>query len=112
MNQNTLSTRTAMLTVLAIVAVSAVIMPAIADAGPRLPSYASGQDAATQVESIGQKVMDFIGIVGIVVSLAGMAWSAVHFGRGAHDVGKQYLGGGVIGLIMTGLIYGIASLFL
>lgn len=75
-----------------------------------LPSYATGSDVKTKIESTGKKLTDTVGLIVAVICILGMLASAGYFGSGKADEGKRWLFGSITGLIVGGLVYGIAAL--
>lgn len=75
----------------------------------KLPTFASGGDLSSQLESKGQAVTDMITLVAAIVGVVAIAGSAIYFSSGNADRGKQFLVGGLIGIFIAGTVYGIAG---
>lgn len=97
-------------TVIVIACVSALLLAVSAEAALQLPNYAAGQDVTNQVQQQGKKITDLISMIVAILAIIGIIIGGGHFAVGKGEEGKKYLFGGVIGLILAGAAYGIASL--
>jgi hypothetical protein len=75
-----------------------------------LPSYAQGGDLKSSLEQKGKAITDILALVATIISIMGMVVGGMKIGGGDPQGGKQWVIGGLIGLVVTGLVYGIASL--
>jgi len=91
-----------------------VMLPQITNAaeGAKLPSWASsGTNIESKVSSTGQKIATILSAVVGVLSIIGMLIGAVMFSVNKTDQGKQWFINSLIGLFLSGIVFGIASLF-
>ena len=96
--------------VLAIVGVFFMAMPDQVMAEAKLPSYASSGSADSQAQAVGKKVTDFLSLGVGILAILGMLAGAGFFSVGNRDRGWQLVSGGFIGLVLAGLVYGIAAM--
>ena len=85
-------------------------MPDQAFAEVKLPSYASSGSADSKAQSVGKKVTDFASLIVGILSILGMLAGAAYFTMGNSERGWKFVSGGVIGLVIAGMVYGIAAL--
>ncbi len=85
-------------------------MPDVSWADAKLPSYASGGSVDAKAQSVGKKVTDVVALIVGILAILGMFAGAGFFALGRKDNGWQFLGGGVIALLLSGSVYGIATL--
>lgn len=78
--------------------------------GIDLPNYASGGNLKTELQSKGKAITDVVSMVAAIVSIIGIVAGAAMIGSGNADGGKRYVIGGVVGLIVAGVAFGIAQL--
>ncbi|PCH58885.1 MAG: hypothetical protein COC14_00200 [Burkholderiaceae bacterium] len=74
-----------------------------------LPSYAQGGDVGSQLEEKGLLITDTVTLIAGIVGVVAIAGSAIYFSSGNSDKGKQFLVGGLVGIFISGAVYGIAS---
>ncbi len=96
--------------VVGILFVQPAILPNDAHAELKLPSYASGSNVKADVEKKGKNITDVVLIVVGVVSMLGILVGAGYMGSGNAEKGKQIMLGGVAGIIIASLVFGIAKL--
>lgn len=79
-------------------------------AAAELPPWAKGQNLQTQVQDTGESLYNMgsaiLGVVGILAMITGAILIAAN-----NDLGKKVFVGGALGLLLGGLIFGIAALF-
>lgn len=76
----------------------------------KLPSYASGSNVKSDVEQKGKQITDVVLIVVGVISILGILTGAGYMGAGQAEKGKQILLGGISGIVIASLVFGIAKL--
>ena len=86
------------------------ILPDYAQAELKLPSYASGANVKADVEKKGKNITDVVLIVVGVVCMLGILVGAGYMGSGNSEKGKQVMLGGVAGIVIASLVFGIAKL--
>ena len=96
--------------VVGILFVQPAILPHVAHADLKLPSYASGSNVKADVEKKGKNITDVVLIVVGVVSILGILVGAGYMGSGNAEKGKQIMLGGVSGIVIASLVFGIAKL--
>lgn len=96
---------------IATVAASLFAMTFVAEAVD-LPSYAASGDLKSQLETKGGNITKIIAGISVMVCIIGIIVGAIKIGSGDADGGKRIAIGAVIGLIITGVAYGIAALAL
>lgn len=100
-----------LLAVLAFVALGlAVTAPELAQATTTLPNYAAGADVKSTLESKGKAITDIISLVIAIISIMAIMVGGGYFAAGNSERGKTFVIGGMIGILLTGLAYGIAAL--
>ncbi len=87
-----------------------VLLPDSAQAELKLPSYASGTNVKADVEKKGKNITDVVLIVVGVISMLGILVGAGYMGSGNSEKGKQVMLGGVAGIVIASLVFGIAKL--
>ncbi len=87
-----------------------VLLPDSAQAELKLPSYASGSNVKADVEKKGKNITDVVLIVVGVISMLGILVGAGYMGSGNSEKGKQVMLGGVAGIVIASLVFGIAKL--
>jgi len=87
-----------------------VLLPDSAQAELKLPSYASGSNVKADVEKKGKNITDVVLIVVGVISMLGILVGAGYMGSGNAEKGKQVMLGGVAGIVIASLVFGIAKL--
>lgn len=87
-----------------------VLLPDSAQAALKLPSYASGTNVKADVEKKGKNITDVVLIVVGVISMLGILVGAGYMGSGNAEKGKQVMLGGVSGIVIASLVFGIAKL--
>ena len=98
------------LMVLMVCVAAFIAVPDAAMANASLPNYASTGDASTKAQSVGKKVTDFIALGVGILAIIGILVGAGFFATGNRERGMQYLMGGIIALVISGMVYGIARL--
>ena len=87
-----------------------VLLPDSAQAELKLFSYASGSNVKADVEKKGKNITDVVLIVVGVISMLGILVGAGYMGSGNAEKGKQVMLGGVAGIVIAFLVFGIAKL--
>lgn len=103
-------TQRLLLTVL-LVSLVLIVIPDITFAEVRLPTWANSGNLESELSSKGQNVADVIALVVGILAVIGMLVGAGYFAMQRSDLGKQWLGGGAVGMVVAGSVYGIAALF-
>ena len=93
-----------------LLSVQAVIMPGNAYAELQLPSYASGSNVKSEVEQKGKNITDIALIVVGIISILGILVGAGYMGAGNAERGKQIMLGGIGGIVIASMVFGIARL--
>ena len=75
-----------------------------------LPNYASGGNLKSELQSKGKAITDTVSMIAAIVSIIGIVVGGGMIGSGNADSGKRYVLGGIIGLIIAGVAFGIAQL--
>lgn len=88
-----------------------VVLPDVTLAEVRLPNWANAGNLDAELSSKGQNVADTIALVVGILAVIGMLVGAGYFAMQRSDLGKQWLGGGAVGLVVAGSVYSIAALF-
>lgn len=86
------------------------LLPSVAQAELKLPSYASGANVQAEVEKKGKNITDVVLIVVGIISMLGLLVGAGYMGAGNTEKGKQIMLGGVGGIVIASLVFGIAKL--
>jgi hypothetical protein len=81
-----------------------------AEAALQLPNYAQGGSLSTTVQAKGKAITDIISMIVAILAIIGMIIGGGYFTVGNGEMGKKFLFGGVIGLIIAGSAYAIAAL--
>lgn len=87
------------------------LVPDISLAEVRLPTWANSGNLESELSSKGQNVANIIALVVGILAVIGMLVGAANFAFQRAEQGKQWVGGGAVGLIVSGSVYGIANLF-
>ena len=90
--------------------VAPVLMPTDVWAELQLPSYASGSNVKSEVEQKGKQITDIALVVVGIISILGILVGAGYMGAGNAERGKHIMLGGVGGIIIASLVFGIARL--
>ncbi len=77
-----------------------------------LPSWASSGNLENEMKSKGQEATEILSIIVVLLAIGGMVVGAGFLAVGNQEKGKQFLFGGIIGLIVAGSVYGIAAIFI
>lgn len=93
-----------------LVLVQPALLPGVAQAELKLPSYASGSNVQAEVEKKGKNITDVVLIVVGIISMLGLLVGAGYMGAGNTEKGKQIMLGGVGGIVIASLVFGIAKL--
>ncbi len=93
-----------------LVLVQPALLPGVAHAELKLPSYASGSNVQAEVEKKGKNITDVVLIVVGIISMLGLLVGAGYMGAGNTEKGKQIMLGGVGGIVIASLVFGIAKL--
>jgi len=96
---------------LAVVAVVVTIIPELSFAEVKLPTWANAGNLESELSNKGQGVANIIALVVGILAVIGMLVGAAQFAIQRAEQGKQWLGGGAIGLVVAGSVFGIANLF-
>jgi len=88
-----------------------VVLPDVTLAEVRLPNWANAGNLDAELSSKGQNVADSIALIVGILAVIGMLVGAGYFAMQRSDLGKQWLGGGAVGLVVAGSVYSIAALF-
>ena len=86
------------------------ILPNDAHAELKLPGYASGSNVKADIEKKGKNITDTVLVVVGVISMLGILVGAGFMGAGNTEKGKQVMLGGVSGIVIASLVFGIAKL--
>lgn len=97
---------------MAVVAASLLAMTFVAEASVALPSYAESGDLKGQLETKGGAITKIITAIAVIVCIIGIIVGAIKIGSGDADGGKRIAIGAVVGLIITGVAFGIAAVAL
>ena len=87
-----------------------VLLPDSAQTELKLPNYASGSNVKADVEKKGKNITNMVLIVVGVISMLGILVGAGYMGSGNAEKGKQVMLGGVAGIVIASLVFGIAKL--
>jgi drug/metabolite transporter (DMT)-like permease len=99
-----------MLVVMAFLGVLFTVMPDPVMAEAKLPSYATSGSVDNQAQAVGKKVTDFLSLGVGILAIIGMLVGAAFFSVGYRERGWQMASGGFVGLVVAGLVYGLAGL--
>jgi len=99
------------LTFFTLAAVVLLVLPDVSMAEVRLPTWANTGNLESDLSSKGQGVANVIALVVGILAVIGMLVGAAQFAIQRAEQGKQWLGGGAVGLVVAGSVYGIAGLF-
>ena len=87
-----------------------VFLPTEVQAELQLPSYASGANVKSEVEQKGKQITDIALVVVGIISILGILVGAGYMGAGNAERGKHIMLGGVGGIVIASLVFGIARL--
>jgi hypothetical protein len=73
------------------------------------PDYASGGDVEGTLQDKGETITNWITLVVGILSVLGMLGGGAFAAIGQFDRAKQYVGGGILGLVIASIVYGVAS---
>lgn len=89
------------------------IEPSIAaNDGLELPSWASSGNLESEISQKGQSAANILSLIVAILAVIGMLIGAGFFTVGNQDKGKTFLIGGILGLLIAGSVFGIASIFI
>ena len=75
-----------------------------------LPNYAQGANLESELQSKGQAITKILSLIVGIVSIMGILVGAVKIGGGNPEGGKTFIIGGVVALVISGSVFGIATL--
>ena len=103
--------RWGVLSVVGVYCMAVALLPELALAEVKLPTWANSGNLENELASKGQKVANTIALVVGILGVIGMMIGAGQFTLQRHEQGKSWIGGGVVGLVIAGSVFGIAKLF-
>ena len=98
------------LLVIACLAAMLLVLPA--EATLTLPNYAQGGNVTQDVQTKGKAITDFVSMIVAILAIIGMLVGAGYYAVGTGEKGKMFVIGGLVALIISGSVYGIAALAL
>lgn len=95
---------------LAVVFVIATVAAFPSELFAQLPNYASGNNLESELQTKGKAITDIVSLVVAMIAILGIIVGGGKLASGNPEGGKQWIIGGIAGLIISGVAYGIASL--
>ena len=77
-----------------------------------LPGYASGSDFTGDLETKAETITNAVIAVAVIAGIIGIVVGAIKYSTGSADSGKQWIVNSLIGLFISGSVYGIAGLII
>ncbi|HHS84374.1 MAG TPA: hypothetical protein ENK38_05530 [Gammaproteobacteria bacterium] len=87
-----------------------LLTPTAAHAELKLPSYAAKGNVTSEIQSKGKNITNVISLVVGIISILGILVGTGFMGGGNPERGRVYMLGGVGGLIIASMVFGIAQL--
>lgn len=75
-----------------------------------LPGFASGGDFSGDLENKAETITNAVIAVAVIAGIIGIVVGGIKYSSGNADSGKQWLVNSLIGLFLSGSVYGIAAL--